>query len=122
MAYIQCKSGGAETPTLLWTNPNPSTDKYAFDVALDLSNYQGIMIECRSQIFDSVYSKSIFVKTSDEQCMGAYSPGYGAVIRRFNIYDDKVAFQLGYYNGKNSTSFVCIPTRIWGYKKMNFPT
>ena len=111
--------------TLLWTNSN-MTDKYAFNVALDLSSYDMVIIKHRSH-FTTEYNNSydeVFAFIDNKQYQlyhQVVSSGY-SFWRFFTPSASGISFTTSYWatQGANSISGsgrdVCVPYQIYGIK------
>ena len=107
------------SPTLLWTNPTPTTLS-AGKISLDLSKYKGILIKLyqpQSNYNDTPNYVEIDMDTYIWQ--GAYAntnPSYQC--RRVTTELDGVTFTTGWGWYKAATLFSadewCVPNKIWG--------
>lgn len=136
MAYFKARvssSGGAETPTLLYTNPDPSTAHSTDwpDILVDnLSQYKAFMFEVKKYYRDSNNAKDYYWVDSsdlvDKRCIvsTAYSERYFCYRPMYiNYTSNKI-----HSNGKGPTIMdtvnvtiqngggYCEILRIWGYK------
>lgn len=121
MAYIQCKSGGgAETPTLLWTNPNPNSNFAAQTVSIDLSKYESIIIETFTCTYYPGLYTLIYNRTkgqSESFLLGVVRSTHIADWRNMTIDDSGITFGAGMAGPSTSNSSSAAPQRIWGLKK-----
>lgn len=133
MAYFKARvgsSGGSETPTLLWTNDNPSaavTGNWPDINIAGLSNYKAFMFEFRKIYNDSTvdyfWADSSDLQNKNILLSQFYNERYWAVRPMYIDYtNSKInssiwptlydSVQATIQNGGAYT----IPTRIWGYK------
>ena len=107
---------------LLWTNPNPTSDFAAQTLSIDLSNYDGVVIESARN--DNAY----FTRTAIQKgyrshlyVVWAEATGFGANARPCRVeeasivFDDASAYE---YNGIGhgiASNTMQIPLKIYGY-------
>lgn len=127
------KSGGGsdEAPTLLWTNPDPTSAFSAQTVALDLSPYKSVCVEYRASTTSTNFSFAFYsvgdVVTIDEIIRPIKCAGYGStsgvlgISRSLSVTTSGIDFGTG-YQGSNSGSSKAIPHRIWGIKAQIYPS
>lgn len=113
-------------PVLLWTNASPNSEFAAQTVAINLSDYGGILLETGSlQGGINVDKAFCYVrKASDYQALGSVRAGhdgswgyvrgmsYGS--RDVTVTDSGLTFKAGYSDNGNLSNARVIPTRIWG--------
>jgi len=122
MAYIQCKSGGAETPTLLWENPSPNSDFAPQTISINLTDYEWILISIKNQKVSPQYVTTCAVpKITDDQVIGGPSGQTGsnyAYSRIIKMNNNGITFQISRsnYAGASGNTTV-IPIKIYGLKK-----
>lgn len=107
--YGSVGGGGVENATLLWTNPNPTSNFSAQTLALDLTNYGAILVEARFSTSGAnksiVYISKGSVDGQNERLVRCYA---STNQRSLIVNDSGVTFDAA--NGAAN----CIPTRIWG--------
>lgn len=119
MAAIFVKgSGGSPAPagaTLLWTNPNPTSNRDTFSVNEDYTNYDAVIIEARTSTSDGHTNKGVIMKNgTGELCANNGTRRLtGRYVTVFN--DTTITFSRGFDAGSgNNQNADCIPLRIWG--------
>lgn len=122
MAYQP--TGGAsasETPTLLWTNPSPTSNFNAQTVSIDLTDYEAFLIYTKGQSSTNTYNYNYVKKTDTGKWILADYQGdvrYATLRQITNITDSGMTFGNGAYGwSNNSGSKYCIPVEIYGLKK-----
>lgn len=104
---------------LLWTNPNPSTAVGAFDVSLDLSDYDMLLIVARPYVGSANVQSWIVEKNvdgiTDSFSLGT-TDGDGRFRRTGRVSNTGVSFDNGQWNNGSSTN-ACVPSRIYGIKE-----
>ena len=107
-----------ETPTLLWTNPNPNSAFAAQTVNLDLSEYNSFVFKVRqtysnsSNYFYEVLTKG---KVTLAVPFGSSYPNDSSA-RLLTIDDSKIVFASAISTGANTSTNWCIPIEIYGLK------
>lgn len=106
-----------EVQTLLWTNSNTSTAFSAQKVTIDLSNYDGVIIEFKT-ISGELISTVKLSKTESINNFGAGNTSSANSESRniASIDNTGVTFSVGYLNNSADATRV-IPNKIYGYKK-----
>lgn len=127
MAYIRSGTGGgAETPTLLWTNPSPTSAFAAQTLNIDTSQYEYIYIKFYATQWDDTVNEAIFpTNISYPQVIGGHysSASFSSTqiyVRKFIISSNQISFQDGYNvvptSSASKTNTLCVPLEIKGYK------
>ena len=137
MAYFSATgtSGGGsvtpETPTLLWENSNPNSAFNGQTITISgLSDYEQIMFEVlnsSSSVYTTQYYQKFVFNNNDKGVLSAYInkgstdlTNVNILFRGFEISGNNIKFQYGYYPSGSShvsSGYICIPTKIYGYKK-----
>lgn len=121
MAYFKARVGGsgAETPTLLWTNPNPnSAFSLSQTISINLTDYNYILIESKNRVDKSTnfIFRTIVQKDLNQTrwtCIGGDSDGKGnPLYRNFVINNNSIVFTGG--AGANFN----VPINIYGIKSI----
>ena len=106
-----------ETQVLLWTNSNPSSNFAAQKVSIDLSNYDGVIIEFRSKRDNKLLNITKLGKNELVENFGSGNTNNESRTRNINAIDDTgITFSDGYLNGIANSGHV-IPNKIWGYRE-----
>lgn len=105
-----------EVQTLLWENPNPKLDFAPQKVTIDLSEYDGCIIEFNADASATLLGTRI--KSGKTSIGGGFTSvnADGSFSRTSVIASDGVTFNAGYLNGNISNGH-CIPAKIYGYKQ-----
>ena len=122
MAYIRC-GGGAEKPTLLWTNPSPSSSFSAQTLNINLTGYDYLIFEIKGYMGDTMgFIRDTCFDVSDEfGCIcGTYgfdSTTFYDSARRINVTNSSIQFSDGIAGNGTESPAYCIPLKIYGLKK-----
>lgn len=112
------KNRNGITIDLLWQNTNPTSNFSARDIALDLSDYDMVMIRSKSVASGGNYYAVSYglIDGSDYVSIigNAYTTSY-FYKRRFRASSSVVSFGDGYRNTDSNASY-CIPIAIYGIK------
>lgn len=127
MAYIQCKSGGAETPTLLWTNPNPNSGFAAQTLNIDTSQYSCLLFKYNglagTDYNYTYYAIHPIVANITQALCGTFAtagPGNGArYSRTYRVSTGTIEFSIGNADGNRSNN-ASVPVEIYGIKQNLF--
>lgn len=115
--------GQCEFKTLLWTNPNPTSNFSAQTISLDLSEYDAVdVVAIASRTSDKMGTCRIYFGAPVSQ--GLYLLGDDATkhARDLTLHTDGITFQNGYYQymssgaSKTTDSGQAIPYKIYGVK------
>ena len=113
----------AEFKTLLWTNPNPTSNFSSQSIPLDLSGYDAVdVVAVVSRTSGKMETCRIYFGAPVDQ--GLYFLGDDATkhARDLSINTSGITFQNGYYqymesgSAKTSDSGQAIPYKIYGVK------
>lgn len=125
MALYRCM-GAIEKPTLLWTNPSPTSQFAGQDVALDLTGYKVLLIKFYIGLAygaDKIITKTVYdledTNISNINLSATAISSGSKNVRQCNKISTGVHFNGGQYGlGSNfsSSNFVCVPVEIYGYK------
>lgn len=105
-----------EVQTLLWTNPSIHADFNPQTVTLDLTSYDGVIIEFNT---DGTAGAVGTIVKSGKTSIGA---GFTSIhkelsySRNYVVSNSGVVFDNGYSNSNLSPGH-CIPIKIYGYKQ-----
>lgn len=128
MALLRKKGGAKNTPTLLWTNPSPlsSAGFAAQTLSLDLSKYEGVLIESlintnstldgfRMPVYVPKDGVQKYVEAGQLKVVPPAS-NFGATIysRLVTVTDSGITFSTGYAGPSTTNNTACIPYRIYG--------
>lgn len=105
-----------EVQTLLWQNPSIHTNFTPQKVTLDLTSYDGVIIEFNADGSGGALGTRI---KSDKTSIGAGFTSVnkdGSFSRNCIISNSGVEFDNGYLNSATSPGH-CIPIKIYGYKQ-----
>lgn len=105
-----------EVQTLLWTNPSIHTDFNPQTVTLDLTSYDGVIIEFNTDNTGGALGTRV---KSGKTSIGAGFTSInkdGSFSRNFVISNSGVVFDNGYLNSNPSPGH-CVPIKIYGYKQ-----
>ena len=114
------------TKTLLWTNPNPTSNMSYGDITLsdNFDNYDYLMIEYKgittgSEVFTSLYKTSQLHSAYCQNALGAFNSAY--CVRAFwhsdGVHADNVIYMNDCYKYQSSSGTInsaCIPINIYG--------
>ena len=104
------------SPTLLWTNPTPTTLS-AGDLLLNLSKYKGIIVSQQRLGSASVSWASIYVPIGETQYLMQTYANINNFWRKVEVHSDKINFSTGYCYGQyglfTADAWV-VPNEIWG--------
>ena len=126
MAYFKARvgsSGGTETPTLLWTNPNPTSNlSTAVSITASKAEYPFIIIQLkRTSAANSAYIIGCIDRnnTSGNGDNGVVSGGYSRLI---TFTDSGLTFSnLGAGIGSTNVGAAYgIPVKVWGMKSVPY--
>lgn len=106
-----------ETQVLLWTNSNPNTNFSAQKVALDLSKYDGVIIEYAFSIVKSQVASRIKLEKNISYAHGGgyFDTGAGNARNITKIDDTGVTFTEN--KDTVTANNVNIPLKIYGYRQ-----
>ena len=103
-------------PVLLWENGSPTTNFSGQKIALDLTEYAGVIVEFADDTSNSVLCTRLFAKKTDTYG-GKFGAGYGvssnAWARIIDALDDT---GVTIHDGTGGNQYV-IPLRIYGVKE-----
>lgn len=130
MAWIESVTGegSTETPTLLWTNPNPTSSFASQTLNIDLSNYKALIIKNEGSVASVVTSSEqqmSYVDLSETGYVFCSSYIYGNLVlsfRRVTAHTNSsitfgAGFSLDSYNlNVASTNNASVPLEIYGLK------
>lgn len=119
MALYRCM-GATEKPTLLWTNPSPTSSFSSLTLDFSKEDYPFILIEYKETSGSSnLYRTCIERNQGDNAYYGFLTQGSNGNWVRI-IVEHLTSFSItGCYkvNATDTSSNRNIPTRIYGYKK-----
>lgn len=126
MAWLECGGGGV-TPTLLWTNPNPTASFSAQTLNIDLSQYECLFVETEGNKYTSgliSYHQMEYVDLSVESysICGRYSINSNTYVS-IRVITAHTNNSISFSNGSAGTTTdgrLCIPIKIYGLKKRIF--
>ncbi len=106
-------------PVLLWTNPNSAQEYPAGDIALDLSEYREVIIECRTNIQASSFETVVIPRKEIATMLTAWT--LTAICRRdFTARAGSVHVSSGYASSSISSytqnNAILVPAYIYGIK------
>lgn len=121
MAYIR-GGGGAEKPTLLWTNPNPTSDFAAQAINIDISAYSGFLIEYKYEKtiakYDYFYQDAVNLLSPYNHYITVSMNDNSYRMRRVLIDSNNHINFAGATNAVGTIyASIIIPYKIYGYKK-----
>ena len=111
-----------EKQVLIWTNPSPTTSFSAQKVALDLSKYDGVIIEYAFSTTKSQVASRIKLEKNISYAHGGgyFDTGVGNA-RNVTVIDDTgVTFTEN--KDTNTTNNINIPLKIYGYRQYEAET
>lgn len=118
------KSGDTPTPepsttygevqVLLWENPKPTSGFTPQTVTLNLTEYNGVIVEFGRS--DANIVTRVKANKNESEPFGAGVYYDGSKTRNFNVTDSGVTFKSGYSDSSSDNTFI-IPTKIYGYRK-----
>lgn len=126
MGYIRCDSGEDDTPVLLWTNPNPTSNFAAQTVAVDVRNYHSIGFLLQNRVDQAGFYQTYIIRqkpiggadalgVSNDVSNPSYPQVRGYTINSSNgnivFKDSKNTYDASTGNMFN------IPLKIYGYIK-----
>ncbi len=121
MAWSEWKTfgGGLDSPTLLWTNPNPDNSFQHQTLNIEgLSDYEYIMIETYggSSMHSNGITPSVQIyKNNVDNTLSAYYTDTYYSMRLMQILGDTITFHAGYLvMNANANASYCIPYKIYG--------
>lgn len=127
-------TGGADKPpTLLWTNPNPSSSFASQTVPLDLSKYKSFCIKYKPISTATTYIYA-FYAMGDDVSVTSTNRGYPTIIggaygntsrlngllRNIKITTTGIEFGTGYFGDGSGTQYA-IPLEIYGIEAQIYP-
>ena len=127
MAYFRTEKSTKIFKKLLWTNPSPLSNFAAQTLALDLSNYEGVLIESlintastldgfRMPVFVPKDGNEYYVEAGQLKVVPPASNLGATIYARFvTVTDSGVTFSTGYAGPSTTGASLCIPYRIYGY-------
>lgn len=111
---------------MLWTNPSPTGGFGAVKVLLDLSNYDGVLIQSSLSVYSGLIGVaepntfSFVAKGKTARIFGAEQAtklATGITTRLATVSDDGVTFTYGYFpNSGETDGGFCVPDYIYGVK------
>ena len=127
--YLADVSGGMNIddlePVLLWTNPSPTANFAAQTVSLDLSGYEGVLVEFYATVSTQKLCAREYVKKGESYIGSGVKSTYNASgnLETNSLYtrgilhvdDNGIEFSVG-MNGTSTANQVMIPTKIYGVK------
>ena len=110
----------SEYRKLLWTNPSPTATFAGQDVALNLSEYDAVDVECMHWSNDDTRATTRTEK-GEVGTISITSNANGHIaVRDWRVYNDRVYFGTGKdvfgTSITNPSKSACVPTRIYGIK------
>ena len=109
-----------EVQTLLWTNPNTKVAFGNKKIEIDLSNYDGVIVEFLDNASSSVQNVISRIKVeknvSHANGGGFVSSGTSGVARNITAVDN-TGVTIGNAFSSNENNAYVIPYRIYGYKQ-----
>ena len=108
-----------EVQTLLWTNSTPTTNFSAKTVQLDLSNYDGVIVEFASTVRETIGGFSSRIKVA-KNVSGAIGGGFttetfGVARTVTSVTNSGVVFNDAH--ASNTDNSYMIPIHIYGYRR-----
>lgn len=111
-----------EVQVLLWENPSPSSTFSAQTITLNLSDYDGVIIDVYGYTTQQYVQSRVkyFKNDSYNNDLGCgYKGDSTSASRQIVMVDDNgVTFGNG-YSGSSIDNSECIPFKIYGYRKYN---
>lgn len=128
LAFLRKKGGAKNTPTLLWTNPSPSSTSGfpAQTLSLDLSKYDGVLIESLNNTSSTLDGFRMPVYVPKDGVQHYVEAGQSRVVppasnfsatiylRLVTVTDSGITFSIGYAGPSTTGATLCIPYRIYG--------
>lgn len=106
----------SDAPELLWTNSAPTSAFATQTVSIDLSEYEGVLVEFRGAFNVEKYGTAYAKKGTTGFSGGAYPGGSADSFGRdFTVSASGVTFTDG-YNGTTKSNTNAIPYKIYGVK------
>ena len=112
-----------EYKTLLWTNPNPTSNFAAQTILLDLNGYDAVdVVTVVSRSSGKMGSYRIFFGAPVSQGLLFLGDDATKHARNLTLYTDGITFQNGYYqymtsgSSKTTDAGQAIPYKIYGIK------
>lgn len=116
--YSANNRGGSGSMTLLWTNPNPTSNFSAQTITVDLSSYSHIMVDYKTQ------------KDADRLLTAFHCVGFGCMVigtwsykitqRQCTVNTSSIDFSAAYnvssYGSGSTDNSLLIPYKIYGIK------
>lgn len=132
LASLHKKGGGGIEAKLLWTNSAPTSSYAAQTLAIDLSEYDGIILKCigiysAAQTFPNIRNTQQFIPKSFSGTLlfGTFESSGNIYIsyRTVNVTNNGIVFGSGYQRtgasiASNDTR--AIPYEVWGVKGTTF--
>lgn len=105
-----------DAPQLLWTNPNPSTAFATQTISLDLSDYEGVIINFNAYTTNQTLAARAYVKKGESGIGGGHvsSSGSGRS-RNIEVKENGVTISNTKIDGSTDNSAL-IPVNIYGVK------
>lgn len=110
-----------EEPTLLWTNSSPTSAFPAQTISLDLTDYDGILIEYRRYTSNPTITSRCYINKGETLYGAGLSTYPAAMVRKTTVNNNNVVFDSGIESAITNNNGA-IPTRIWGVKGVFIPT
>lgn len=108
-----------EVQTLLWTNSSPTTNFNAQTIELDLTNYDGVIVEFASTVRETlgVYTSRIKVAKNVSGAIGGgfTTSTFGVARGVTSVTNSGVVFNDAHASNKDNSYM--IPIKIYGYKQ-----
>lgn len=124
MALFECKKQSTEKPTLLWTNPNPTSTFQAQTINVDASNYEYLIFKilADSNVSQPYYSYVGIKHDNNKFGIGtnqtANTPvGNGGCIRNYDTSNNVIKISAAFSTAGQSYNRYGIPLEIYGLKK-----
>ena len=118
--YSKGEDNYGEVQTLLWTNPNTKVNFGGKKIEIDLSNYDGVIVEFldnASSAVQNVISRTKIEKNISYANGGGFvSSGVSGVARNITAVDN-TGVTIGNAFSSNENNAYLIPYRIYGYKQ-----
>ena len=106
-----------EVQTLLWTNSSPTNEFSPQKISLDLSNYDGVIIEVSNGTTHSNGCLAKIPKDNPLTLGTGVTESVNAISRNITAIDNTgITFDAGKNGGDVANQFM-IPVNIWGYKQ-----
>lgn len=105
------------SPVLLWTNPSPTSEFAAKTVSVDLTNYEGVIVEYEESTSISEIISRVYCKRNENIRFGCgYTFDSSARSRNLSINDNGVTFSDAYIQTEKNNTYL-VPVKIYGVKE-----